>query len=274
MTARVSFVVPAWNEERLIGGTLDALHAAAHEAGVPYELVVADDASTDGTAEIARERGAVVVPCDNRQIAATRNAGARVADGDLLVFVDADTRVGAAVVRSTLDAVEDGAVYGGADVTWDGAIPLWSRALLRATLLAYRCARLTPGAYMFCTREAFDRVGGFDESFYAAEEFHFARSLRRVGRHGWVRERVVTSGRKLRTHSAGRLLGDLARIAVGGPRAIRSRERLDLWYADRPVDPGSVEGREADRDLRDAAARSREAAPREDVSGRRPPRGR
>src|SRR5262249_60052871 len=82
----LSFIVPAYNEQLLIGRTLGALHAAAGALREPYEVIVADDASTDETAAIARAHGAQVVSVNHRQIAATRNAGARRARGELLFF--------------------------------------------------------------------------------------------------------------------------------------------------------------------------------------------
>ena len=98
----ISFVVPAYNEERLIGATLDAIHAAAREIAEPYEVVVANDASTDNTAGVARTHGARVVDCHHRQIARVRNTGARATTGEILIFVDADTIISARsrIVRS------------------------------------------------------------------------------------------------------------------------------------------------------------------------------
>jgi len=77
----ISFVVPAYNEERLLGRTLAALHAAGRELARTYELVVVDDASTDQTAAIADAAGARVVRGAWRQIARVRNAGARASTG-------------------------------------------------------------------------------------------------------------------------------------------------------------------------------------------------
>src|SRR4029079_16650009 len=85
----ISFVVPAYNEEELLGATLDAIHTAAVATGQDYEIVVADAASSDRTADVARAHGARVVSASHRQIASTRNAGAREAKGDLLLVVDA-----------------------------------------------------------------------------------------------------------------------------------------------------------------------------------------
>src|SRR5262245_44042640 len=73
----VSSGSPAYNEEQFLGRTLAALNVAAESLDQPFEVLVVDDASTDRTAAIACELGARVVPVAHRQIAATRNAGAR-----------------------------------------------------------------------------------------------------------------------------------------------------------------------------------------------------
>src|SRR5687767_4829611 len=111
-----SFIVPAWNEAGLIGATLDAVHAAARALSEPYEIIVADDGSTDETAVTAAQHGARVVTVAHRQIASTHNSGAREAKGEFFIFVDADTIVNETVVRAALDAMRNGAVGGGAAV--------------------------------------------------------------------------------------------------------------------------------------------------------------
>src|SRR5438128_2098443 len=95
----ISFIIPAYNEEALLGQTLSAVHESARTLGEPYEIITVNDASTDRTGEIALEHGARVVAVKCRQIAATRNAGARAAAGDILFFVDADTVVSEPVLR-------------------------------------------------------------------------------------------------------------------------------------------------------------------------------
>lgn len=121
----VSFIVPAWNEELLLPRMLEAIHEAARLAELSYQVVVADDAWTDRTAE--------VVACDNRQIAVTRKRGARASDGDLLFFVDADTCVTPAAVRAAVEAIECGATWGGADLTWDRPITSFECVMLHET---------------------------------------------------------------------------------------------------------------------------------------------
>jgi len=233
----ISFIVPAYNEEPVIGRTLESIHAAARLAGHPYEIVVVDDSSSDGTAVVARSHGSLVVPVEHRQIAATRNAGARAAFGDILIFVDADTVVPPATLVATLQTLGAGAVGGGATLRLEGRIPWHGRLLILLVSSALRLGRMAAGCYLFCTRAAFEAAGGFDERLFATEEIALSRALRRQGRIVILRETVETSGRKLRTHSVWEFARLLVLIITSGPRALRDRERLDLWYGRRRVDP-------------------------------------
>ena len=233
----ISFIVPAYDEEILLGATLDALHEAGRSLNEPYEVVVADDASTDRTASIAERRGARVVRVAHRQIAATRNSGAQAATGELFIFVDAATIVSEAVVRAAVDAIRGGAVGGGASVEFERGVPWYARLLMPVLAWFYRAAGLAPGCFLFCTRDAFVMVGGFDEAFFGAEEIVMSRALRNRGRFVVLREAVTTSGRKLRTHSGVEVLKILTRLALLGSHAVKQREGMELWYAKRRQDP-------------------------------------
>jgi glycosyltransferase involved in cell wall biosynthesis len=245
----ISFVIPAYNEEQLLGRTLEALNAAARPLNEPFEIVVADDASTDRTAAIAAEHGARVVSVSHRQIAATRNAGARAASGNLLVFVDADTVVNEALLRAVVAAVGQGAIGGGCTLRFDGRLPLYAHVMLGVMLPFYRALGIACGCFLFCTRGAFDAVSGFNEGFYGAEELVMSRALHRQGRFVVLRESVTTSGRKLRAHSAREVLGLLGRLALSGPNSVQRRDGLEIWYGERRNDPevvGPVQGIEGE----------------------------
>lgn len=229
----LSFVIPAHDEARRLPATLAALHAAGHACGVGYELVVVDDASSDGTGDCARAAGARVQRVEYRHIAATRNAGARAARGDVLVFVDADTRVPAATLAAALDALAQGAVGGGATLRLGGSARWPARASAWLVVRALRAARIAPGCFVFCTRAGFDAVGGFDERWFAGEDVAFSRALARHGRFEVLRAPVTSSARKLRTHSPLEHLRLMARVALRGRSALRSRDALDLWYGPR-----------------------------------------
>jgi len=233
----ISFVVPAYNEEELLGATLDAIRAAAVTTGQDFEIVVADDASSDRTAEVARAHDARVVSASHRQIAATRNAGAREAKGDLLIFVDADTIVNPDVVRAAFDSVRAGAIGGGAGVRFQGRLPWYVRVLEPLAVWTFRRARLAAGCFLYATRRAFDAAGGFDQSLYGAEEIALSRALKREGRFVVLKESVETSGRKFRAYSGWEILRVMTRLALLGGRGVRSRGDMAFWYEARRKDP-------------------------------------
>jgi glycosyltransferase involved in cell wall biosynthesis len=227
----LSFIVPAYNEELELPRALAAIRAAAEASTQPYEVIVVDDASTDATAQIARSAGAVVVPVHFRQIAAVRNAGARVARGDIFFFVDADTFISPAHVTGARAALAAGCAGGGARVTPDGSVPLWGRVFVHVfSAFYFTAANLGAGAFLFTTRKNFDRAGGFDEQYFAGEEVYFTQALKKIGSFRLLADPVVTSGRKLRMHSARHVLGRSVGIILRGKQGVRSRDRLDLWY--------------------------------------------
>ena len=225
----LSIVVPAHNEEPFIVATLRALHAAAKEAGRPFEIVVVDDGSTDRTASLAAAEGARVVPAAVRQIAGARNAGARAAGGELLMFVDADTIVPAAALRAAVLALEAGAVGGGASPVFDAGTPAWARRTIGFTVWFLRTMGWAAGCFLFARRDAFERAGGFDERYFASEEIHLSRALKRLGRFVILREHVVTSGRKAHAYSASHALWLAIRMLR--PGSLKRRDQLEFWYS-------------------------------------------
>lgn len=238
---KLSFIIPAHNEQAYLAETLGALRAAMRvleSAGRPtaHEVIVAADGCTDGTVQIAQAAGATVVSHERRQIAATRNLGARAATGDVLVFVDADTRVSPDVVTKLLDAIAGGAIGGGASFRLDGPLPLYAKLLMPVLTTAFRLANLTGGAFFFCTRAAFDQCGGWDEAYFAGEELRMAGALKKLGRFRILRATVETSGRKVRTHSPREMLGLFWRGLVR-PSMMRDRAQLDFFYGARRLDP-------------------------------------
>jgi glycosyltransferase involved in cell wall biosynthesis len=224
----ISVVIPAYNEEALLAETIRHVHAAAAAAGVPYEVIVADDASTDRTAEIARAAGARVVPVNARQIGAARNAGARVAEGELLVFVDADTLVPPEVFKGAVAAYRAGAVGGGAGARQDTNDPRWGPPVLAFVTWLMRTAGWAAGCFMFVRTDVFRRVGGFDERYFASEEIHLSRAVKKHGRFVILRERVTTSGRKGRLFTGRQLFAQFMRTLW--PRTLQRRDRLGIWY--------------------------------------------
>ena len=225
---RVSFIVPAYNEEFLLPATLRALTAGAEALALPSELIVVDDGSTDRTAEIATAMGARVVSVNLRHIAGARNVGGRAATGDVLIFVDADTIVPADVLQDAVDAIEGGAVGGGAGVRYREGEVRWAAAVTAVIIWIMRRTKWAAGCFVFVRRDVFDRAGGFDERYFASEEIHFSRAVKKHGRFVMLRGDVVTSGRKARFFSAGSVFVQFLVMLL--PGSLKRRERLGFWY--------------------------------------------
>src|SRR5260221_14437335 len=123
---KISLVVPAFNEERLLPGSLSSMRAAMQgfaRLGWHSELIVCDNNSTDRTAEIAKSAGAEVVFEPVNQISRARNAGAARARGDWIFFVDADSYPGGELFLGSADAVRARGLAGGSPVAVQDPLP-------------------------------------------------------------------------------------------------------------------------------------------------------
>jgi len=228
----LTFIVPAHNEEGWIGACLESIRATMETLAEPHEIIVVDDASTDATPRLAAQLGARVIRVEHRKVSAVRNAGARVAEGGMFFFVDADTQVNAPAVRAALAALRAGAAGGGCAPELNRSAPWWGRIILAFAVVAARLLRLVGGCFLFCTREAYQAVGGFSERLYAGEDIAFVKSLKRVGRFVVLGPRVITSGRKLEVARPWEVIRLLLRIAVRGPHYETEWVR-DLLYGRR-----------------------------------------
>jgi glycosyltransferase involved in cell wall biosynthesis len=235
---KISLVVPAFNEELLLAGTLENLGAASAvfaRRGWAVELIVCDNNSTDRTAEIARAAGAQVVFEAVNQIGRARNRGAAAATGDWLIFVDADSSPSEALFAEVAAAIEGGrCLAGGATVRLDESHRLGG-AIAQTWNLFSRAGKWLAGSFIFVEAAAFRRLGGFDDRFFAGEEVDLSRRLRRLARaQGRTvvilhRHPLVTSARKLRLYSAWDQAAPLLRAAWGGG-TLACREACGLWY--------------------------------------------
>ncbi len=229
----ISFIIPAHNEEALLGRAITSIQASAKGSGQPYEVIVVNDASTDRTGVVARENGAVVVDVELRRISAVRNAGARHAKGNILIFVDADTVLPPPTLQAALAVLRIGGIGGGACVTWDEGCAFWGKLLLRTWNEIARILRWAAGCFVFVRRDIFEAVGGFDESYYVGEEIILSSALKRKGRFVILRQSVITSARKVHLYGKFEMAWLMIRMFLQGQRSWRNRDGLDMWYARR-----------------------------------------
>ncbi len=231
MTAPLfSIIIPAHNEADFIGQTLDAAHHACEALRLPYEIIVANDASTDPTAQVARDHGSTVTNVNLRQIAAVRNAGAALARGKYLVFLDADTILPPQTLDAAHRALRQGAIAGGARVRMDAKLPFTMQFGLNFWNTYSRLLNVAAGCFIFCTRHAFDQTGGFDTTYFASEEIHFSNALKRFGPFNILAQHVITSARKTDPKYASDYWGTLFRTVFSFGNSLKKREGLNLWY--------------------------------------------
>ena len=205
-TVKLTIIVPPFNEEAYIGPTLDPIQAAEakvrNASDVDVETIVVDNNSTDSTVAVARAKGATVVHEPVQGIARARNTGVRHADGDVLVFVDADVNMPDTLLEVIQGAMRDPAcVRGGVDVDYRPK-RLSMRFYLRAWRLLGQLSGMAQGATQFCRKSVFEQIGGYDEKACIGEDVDFYWSLKRYAKrtNGSVRfilhTRVQPSSRR------------------------------------------------------------------------------
>ena len=181
---KFSVIIPAYNEERFLPRLLESIETARSKYSGGHEeieVIVANNNSTDATAEVAAAHGARVVHVERRRIAAARNGGAREALGEILCFIDADSAIHPQTFNAIDKAVTTGRYIWG--VT-GGILERKSFALLVTYCIAMPMVLLTglDTGLSFCRREDFETVGGYDESRLYAEDVLLPLALRRLGR--------------------------------------------------------------------------------------------
>lgn len=171
---KVSIVIPTFNEEKLLPHLLEDLRKQTFN---DFEIIVADANSTDNTARIAREAGAIVT--EGGLPAVGRNNGTKIARGDFLFFFDADVRVPVDFVEHAYHEFEEEFL----DLATCEFIPLSDDPIDKLLHdLANLAVRLyqhidphAPGFCIFTSKRLFERVHGFDETLKLAEDHNFVK---------------------------------------------------------------------------------------------------
>ncbi|MEY3534778.1 MAG: hypothetical protein RLZZ582_354 [Verrucomicrobiota bacterium] len=235
----ISIILPAFNEAQLLPSTLAAVHAARKAFdSVQWnsEVIVCDNNSTDATSQIAREHGARVVFEAVNMIGRARNAGASVASGDWLVFIDADSQPSIELFAAMIEAILSGRVLAGGSTVRMDTDDLRGRIGTAFWNTASRLRRLMAGSFIFVETAAFRKIGGFSGQFYAAEEIDLTHRLRPLARASNRRivilskTPLLTSARKLKLYTPFEI-GRLILSAAIRPKAtLTNKEACHLWY--------------------------------------------
>jgi glycosyltransferase involved in cell wall biosynthesis len=182
----ISVIIPAYNEESGISHTLECINMAKNylrERGGPSaDILVVDNASTDRTGEAARNSNVRVIQEAVRGVANARNAGARTAQGDTLVFIDADVVIPETTLWRVFQVMSNPRCIGGAVDTLYQPTSTLVKRYLEAWRALGRLLGMAQGAVQFCRRESFFSLGGYDETFYMGEDVNFYWRLTRKAR--------------------------------------------------------------------------------------------
>jgi len=198
---KISVIIPTLNEEKYIEKTL--LSIKAQTIKQPYEIIVSDGKSKDRTVEIAKKYADKIVVCNKNGISVGRNLGAKYAEGEILVFIDADT----ILLPNTLEEVykevkKKNVALVSCPVAPSSYSPsfyflYWFYNQFSKNSIKVGKPQIA-GMFMATKKEMFDLVGGFDENLKILEDYDFSERISKFGKVKIVESTfVLTSPRRI-----------------------------------------------------------------------------
>jgi len=186
----LSVIIPTLNEAATIREAVQrALRLGADE------VIVCDGGSTDGTVQRVPPPARVIEVRANR--GEQLNAGARAANGDILLFLHADTRPAPGAIDAVRQAIaRDGTVGGNLNVQYDGHDRA-ARWFTRINRWRRRAGIFYGDSGIFCRRSVFERLGGY-KPYPVLEDYEFARRLRKAGKLALLDTPILVSARRWR----------------------------------------------------------------------------
>lgn len=186
----ISVVIPAHNEERYLGSTLCALHRQTYRF---FEIIVVANGCNDRTQEVARGRCHRVIVLPEKNLGKSRNLGARMAYGDLLLFLDADTILEPMALKQIAEDFSPADAAGTLHAKPDSN-RLSCCLIYQLKNFMHRSA-LHPGSsgVILCWREQFLKAGGFDEGLEVRENSELIKRLTRYGRYKFIGDVTATT---------------------------------------------------------------------------------
>lgn len=221
----ISIVIPTLNEEKFLSGCLESLRNQDYKD--KYEVIIADNGSTDDTANIARSFGVRVIACpEKKSVFYARQVGADTARGDIIVQADADTIYPKGWLRRIADqfvthpevvAVAGRFIY--RDPTfWAKAEYFLRNGINRLTGLLFGKPLLVSGATFAFRRRAFLAVNGYEGIAYSPDQYGIVARLSKIGEILYDKDLIVlTSSRSVRKPTlvlAGDILAHLNRFGM------------------------------------------------------------
>jgi len=210
--ARVSFIIPTFNEAGSIAAVIESIHHAVQDR-FPLEVTVVDNGSKDATVEVARGLGVRVISDPAGTVAGLRNKGAAVSAGEVYVFLDGDVLLTDEWSRHILEVLtllaRDPEIVTGSTcgISTTGN---WIEEYWFKPLLARQSAYINSG-HLVVSRRLFEAIGGFDEKLKSGEDYDFSQRARAAG------ARIINDPR-------------LAVVHEGYPKTLVGFVRREIWH--------------------------------------------
>ena len=202
---KISVVVPAYNEEKYLPACLQSLKEQDYKGD--WEIIIVDNASTDATAQVARNFGVKVVFCPRKGVVFARQAGVEAAQGDIIVQSDADARFPSNWLSRLVQRLTEqrGVVAVAGDIRYIKP-PIWAdlysrlwRFLKKVVYTFWSRPSIIYASNMAYWKEAFVRIGGYNFALPGiGDEDEFIGRLRKVGKVVYESDIVIfVSSRRL-----------------------------------------------------------------------------
>jgi len=192
----ISVIVPTLNEEESIE---TCLRSVRNQKVSDFELILSDGESDDKTVEASRRYVDKIIVSSNRGIGAQQNLGAKFAEGEILVFIHADTIVGESLLEEISGATNDGYIGGGCVVKTIGEgykCKLFNEAIKLINVILNHFNIICTGEVLFFRKDVFMKNKGFRDVFF--EDADMLLRVRNDGKLKLLKSTVVTSGRRFR----------------------------------------------------------------------------
>lgn len=236
----ISLIIPAYNEEKYLGTTLNSVMKAKESYMNPssIEIIVVNNSSTDNTNKIAENYGAKVVFEEKRCIASVRNKGVESAEGKIIGFLDADSIVTPNIFNSIDNTMSSGEYIGGGTIIKFGRNSIGLFFTYCITVIPAKWLLGVMCGLMFTEKMIFKELGGFDESFYCAEDSKFALELKKYGKQKGKNFKIITDDYVITSTRAFDKFGDwyyfknIPKVLLkGGIGAFKDKEIVKkFWY--------------------------------------------
>ena len=201
----ISIVIPAHNEEAYLPRTLEALKRQNYPN---FETIVVANGCTDATVEVARDRCKRLIVLSQKNLGVARNLGARMAKGDLLVFLDADTLLEPMTLRIIAQKFQPGDAAGTIKGEPDRSSPGYCFLYALKNFTHRTALHCGSSGLILCWKKDFEKIGGFDEGLEVRENSELIWRLKKLGAYRYIGDvTATTSMRRYQQEGLGRMLG-------------------------------------------------------------------